>query len=300
MSERTVIALGFFDGVHLGHAALLRMAAQRARERGCTAAAFTFDPAPREVVTGVTVPLLTDAAERSAIMRGEFGIERVIVAPFDRAMMTMPWRAFVTELLVGRYGAVHLVAGHDFRFGHKNEGTADALRALCAELGLGCDIIGEVRLGGAAVSSTRIRALLSAGEVEQAAALLGRPYALDGTVCRGYGIGHERLFPTANIVPGEKRLVPARGVYVTRAVLSGKGFPAVTNVGSCPTVRRGGEQSVETYLLDGGGDLYGRELRVEFCRRIRGEERFDSIEQLHARIEADVQTARNFFASDDS
>lgn len=295
MSDRTVIALGFFDGVHLGHAALLRCAAQRAKELGCTAAAFTFDPAPREVVTGVAVPLLTDAQERSELMRGRFGIGWVIVAPFDREMMTMPWETFLSEVLVRRCGAVHLVAGHDFRFGHRNEGTAALLQAYCAAHGLGCDIIGEVKLDGVTVSSTHIRALVEAGEVETANAFLGHPYALGGTVCHGRGIGHERLFPTANLAPGEKRLLPARGVYITRAVLAEGSFPAVTNVGLCPTVRDGGGQSVETYLLAGGGDLYGKEMRVEFCRRIRGERQFDAVEQLHAQIAADARAAQRYW-----
>ena len=140
MSEATVIALGFFDGVHLGHGALLRKTAERARELGVTPAAFTFDRSPKEFVTGVPVPLLTSAAERAEIIREYYGIGTVFVEPFDRAMMTMPWEAYL-EMLIGTYGAVHFVAGHDHRFGHKNAGNVQLLRQKCAEMGIGCDII---------------------------------------------------------------------------------------------------------------------------------------------------------------
>ena len=162
MSEATVIALGFFDGVHLGHGALLRKTAERARELGVTPAAFTFDRSPKEFVTGVPVPLLTSAAERAEIIREYYGIGTVFVEPFDRAMMTMPWEDFITELLVKKYRAVHLVAGHDFRFGYKNEGDPEKLREKCRALGLGCDIIPKVELDGVTVSSTYIRSLIRA------------------------------------------------------------------------------------------------------------------------------------------
>ena len=147
-NQKRVIALGFFDGVHLGHGALLRKTAERARELGVTPAAFTFDRSPKEFVTGVPVPLLTSAAERAEIIREYYGIGTVFVEPFDRAMMTMPWEDFITELLVKKYRAVHLVAGHDFRFGYKNQGDPEKLREKCRVLGLGCDIIPKVELDG--------------------------------------------------------------------------------------------------------------------------------------------------------
>ena len=172
MSEATVIALGFFDGVHLGHGALLRKTTERACELGVTPAAFTFDRSPKEFVTGVPVPLLTSAAERAEIIREYYGIGTVFVEPFDHAMMTMPWEDFITGLLVKKYRAVHLVAGHDFRFGYKNEGDPEKLREKCRALGLGCDIIPKVELDGVTVSSTYIRSLIEAGEVEQ---YLGKP-----------------------------------------------------------------------------------------------------------------------------
>ena len=155
MSEKTVIALGFFDGVHLGHAALLKKTLERAAELGATPAAFTFDRSPKEFVTGIPVPLLTTVKEREMTLRGWYDMEKVFVEPFDKAMMTMPWEDFITELLVKKYHAVHLVAGHDFHFGYKNEGSPERLAEKCRELGLGCDIISRVEIGGEAVSSTR-------------------------------------------------------------------------------------------------------------------------------------------------
>ena len=155
-----VIALGFFDGVHLGHGALLRRTVEEAQRRGCVPAVFTFDRPPKEVVTGVPCPLINSPDDRRELVRRLYGIQEVILAPFDQEMMTTSWEDFVVKLLVGRYHAVHLVAGHDHRFGHKNQGTPELLMEKCAALGLGCDIIPKVELGGVTVSSTYIRRLL--------------------------------------------------------------------------------------------------------------------------------------------
>ena len=293
MSEATVIALGFFDGVHLGHGALLRKTAERARELGVTPAAFTFDRSPKEFVTGAPVPLLTSAAERAEIIREYYGIGTVFVEPFDRAMMTMPWEDFITELLVKKYRAVHLVAGHDFRFGYKNQGDPEKLREKCRALGLGCDIIPKVELDGVTVSSTYIRSLVEAGEVERAARFLGHPHRMSGTVRHGEGIGKKRLFPTANLIPEEHLLVPKRGVYATRAHLpGGETRVGVTNVGVRPTVSEKNSVTVETYLVDYEGDLYGKVLRLDFCDYLRPERRFSSTQELHDMIAHNAEEAK--------
>lgn len=292
MSQATVIALGFFDGVHLGHGALLKRTVERAHELGVSPAAFTFDRSPKEFVTGVPVPLLTSSEERAAIIREYYGIETVFVEPFDRAMMTMPWEKFITELLVEKYRAVHLVAGHDFHFGHKNEGDPEKLRAKCAELGLGCDIIPKVERDGVTVSSTYIRSLIETGEVARAAEFLGHPYCMSGIVRHGEGIGKKSLFPTANLVPDAHCIVPARGVYATRAVLSdGRCCVGVTNVGVRPTVSDAGNVTVETYLVGYDGDLYGKMLRLEFCAYLRAEKKFPTTQALHDQIEANAREA---------
>ena len=296
MKER-VIALGFFDGVHLGHGALLRRTVEEARRRGCTPAVFTFDRPPKEVVTGIPCPLINSPEDRKDLLRRLYGISDVLMVPFDREMMTTPWDGFVTEILVKRYHAVHLVAGHDHHFGHKNQGSPELLAAKCAELGLGCDIIPKVEVGGITVSSTYIRRLVELGQMDRAAAFLGHPHTLTGTVGHGRGIGSSRLFPTANLTVPAHVLVPAHGVYATRVTLpDGASYAAVTNVGTRPTVNNGTDITVEASLLDYDGDLYGKTLRLEFFSHLRDEIRFDSLDALRAQIAADAEATRRYFA----
>ena len=295
--KQRVIALGFFDGVHLGHGALLRRTAEEARKRDCTPAVFTFDRPPKEVVTGIPCPLINSPEDRKDLLRRLYGISDVLMVPFDREMMTTPWDGFVTEILVKRYHAVHLVAGHDHHFGHKNQGSPELLAAKCAELGLGCDIIPKVEMGGITVSSTYIRRLVELGQMDRAAAFLGHPHTLTGTVGHGRGIGSSRLFPTANLTVPAHVLVPAHGVYATRVTLpDGASYAAVTNVGTRPTVNNGTDITVEASLLDYDGDLYGKTLRLEFFSHLRDEIRFDSLDALRAQIAADAETTRRYFA----
>ena len=297
--EKTVIALGFFDGVHRGHGALLRKAAERAGELNAAPAVFTFDRSPKEFVTGKPVLLINSNDDRRAIIRRVYGIQRVIFAPFDREMMTMPWQDFITELLVKQYGAVHLVAGHDYRFGHKNEGTVERLREKCRELGLGCDIIPKVELEGITVSSTYIRTLLEQGDVERAALFLGHPHCLSQTVRHGQRLGRTIGIPTVNLAVPAHVLTPERGVYITRAFLpDGRSCPGVTNVGTRPTVTEGDTVSVETYLLGFDGDLYGQTVRLDFYKRLRGEVKFPSLEALRQEILRNVAETEAYFAGE--
>lgn len=294
--EKTVIALGFFDGVHRGHGALLRKAAERAGELNAAPAVFTFDRSPKEFVTGKPVLLINSNDDRRDIIRRVYGIQRVIFAPFDREMMTMPWQDFITELLVKQYGAVHLVAGHDYRFGHKNEGTVERLREKCRELGLGCDIIPKVELEGITVSSTYIRTLVEAGDMERAAEFLGHRHCLSQTVQHGQRIGRTIGIPTVNLAVPEHVLAPAHGVYVTCVYLpDGRMYHGVTNVGTRPTVTDGDAVSVETFLLGFDGDLYGQEIRIEFCRRLRGEKKFASLEELRQEIQHNIRETERYF-----
>ena len=297
--EKTVIALGFFDGVHRGHGALLRKAAERAGELNAAPAVFTFDRSPKEFVTGKPVLLINSNDDRRDIIRRVYGIQRVIFAPFDREMMTMPWQDFITELLVKQYGAVHLVAGHDYRFGHKNEGTVERLREKCRELGLGCDIIPKVELEGITVSSTYIRTLLERGDVERAALFLGHPHCLSQTVRHGQRLGRTIGIPTVNLAVPAHVLTPERGVYITRAFLpDGRSCPGVTNVGTRPTVTEGDTVSVETYLLGFDGDLYGQTVRLDFYKRLRGEVKFPSLEALRQEILRNVAETEAYFAGE--
>ena len=290
-NRKRVIALGFFDGVHLGHQALLRRAMERSRERGLTPAMVTFDRSPREFVTGLPVPLLTTAAERRRTAAALFPGMEVMVVPFDRAMMTMPWEDFV-NFLQEEYRAGWLVAGHDFRFGHKNSGSAALLKERAQLLGLGCDIIPAVEVDGVTVSSTHIRALREKGEAAAAARFLGRPFAIAGPVRHGKRIGTSQLGrPTINLVPDSRQLVPAFGVYAARAAGGGRSYTAVTKVGVRPTVDTDGGVTVESHLLTGAPELYGAECRVEFLSMLRPERRFESMDALREQIARDAAAA---------
>ena len=297
MKER-VIALGFFDGVHLGHAALLRRTVEEAARRGCVPAGFTFDRAPKEVVTGTPCPLINSPEDRRDLVRRLFGIDDILMVPFDHEMMTTPWDAFVTEILVKRYHAIHLVAGHDHHFGYKNQGSPELLRGKCAELGIGCDIIPKVEHAGITVSSTYIRRLVELGQMARAAEFLGHPHVLSQVVKHGQRIGRTIGIPTINFTVPPHVLVPGHGVYATKACLpDGRELGGVTNVGTRPTVHNGTDITVETYLLDFDGDLYGQTVRLEFCRHLRDEVRFDSLESLKSQIAADADAVRALFAA---
>lgn len=292
MRER-VIALGFFDGVHLGHGALLRRAAEEAKKRGCESAVFTFDRPPKEVITGIPCPLINSPEDRAELVKRLYGIDEMIMVPFDDEMRTTPWDRFVTDILVGRYGAVHLVAGHDHHFGHRNQGSPELLKEKCAELGLGCNIIPAVTLNGVTVSSTHIRKLLEEGDVETARAFLGHPHVLTQTVGHGRQLGRTIGIPTANLVAPPHVLLPKRGVYAAKITLpDGRAFGGVTNVGVRPTVNNGQDVTVEPWILDFDGDLYGQAIRVEFFRRLRDERKFESLEALRSQIETDAVKTR--------
>ena len=294
--EKAVIALGFFDGVHRGHGALLEKTAERARELQAVPTAFTFDRPPKEVVTGQPVYLINSSRDRQGLMERLYGIERVVFAPFDRQMMTMPWEEYI-RMLIRDYGAVHFVAGHDHRFGHKNAGNVQLLQEKCAQLGIGCDIIPPVQWDGITVSSTYIRRLVELGQIERANAFLGHPHVLTQEVRHGRRIGHTIGIPTVNLVAPPHVLVPSHGVYATRVVLpDGASHPAVTNVGTRPTVNNGTDVTVEAWILDFDGDLYGQTVRVEFLKHIRDEGRFDSLDALKAQIMRDAETTRQCLA----
>ena len=298
--KRKVIALGFFDGVHLGHQALLRKTAERALERDLEPAVFTFDRSPREFVTGVRVPLLTTTEEKRRVVRELFSIREVIAAPFDGKMMTLPWVDFLL-MLAQELRAGWLVAGHDFRFGHQNAGTPALLVKKAASLGMGCDVIPAVTLEGATVSSTHIRALLERGEPEEAARFLGRPFPISGPVRHGKGIGSSRLgAPTVNLAPPEGQLVAAYGVHAARVTVGGKVYGAVTNVGVRPTVDENGGVTVESHLLDQAVQLYGKWCRVEFLRQLRPERKFESMDALRQQIARDADSARAYLAENEA
>ena len=298
MNHDRVIALGFFDGVHLGHGALLQRARRKAGALGCRAAGLTFDPHPERLICGQQPPLLNTLEDRRWLMTNLYGMDEMLVLPFDEAVMRMPWQVFVTDVLVGKFGACHVICGHDYRFGHKGEGTAALLQQLCQELRIGCDIVDKVEVLGAEVSSTRIRACLQAGDLETANALLGHCHFFSGTVTHGKKLGRLLGCPTANQILPPELLELNHGVYATRVQLHDGTFHlAVTNVGSRPSLDDGQHITVESWLLDYTGDLYDRMLRVEFCKFLRPEQKFGSLDALVAAVKRDGEAARAYFGA---
>ena len=294
--KKRVIALGFFDGVHNGHGALMRRTAQVAQELGAVPSAFTFDPHPQTVILGRPMPLLTSPEDRADLMRKYYGIQDVIVEPFTVPRMKQPWQDFVASTLVKDLHAVHLVAGHDYHFGYKGEGNPQRLQQICQELGIGCDIIPKVEMEGITVSSTYIRTPIAQGEMERAMEFLGHPHVLTDRVGHGKKLGSTLGFPTVNLRFPEGVLVPAHGVYATRVWFeNGDSRPAVTNIGVRPTVDDGDRVSVEGYILDFSGDLYGQTIRMEFYKKLRGERKFPTLEALREEVMRNAQETREFF-----
>ena len=249
-NQKRVIALGFFDGIHIGHAALMRRTVARAEEMGAIPTVMSFDVHPDTLVLGKEVPLINSAHAREELIQRLFGIESVVFIHFDRTVMQMPWQTFI-QTLVDEMDAAGFVVGHDFCFGWKGEGTAEKLAAYCAERGLGCDVIPAVTLDGRIVSSTYIRELLENGEVERANAFLGHPHTLSDTVHYGYRLGTKMGTPTINMQFPDGVLVPRHGVYAAKVYLDdGSEHCAVTNVGVRPTVSGGRRVSVESFILD--------------------------------------------------
>jgi riboflavin kinase/FMN adenylyltransferase len=294
---KRVIALGFFDGVHLGHGALLRRVVECASREGAIPSAVTFDHHPKDLIPGAEkVPLLNTPADRESLMHRLYGIQEVIVLPFDRHMREMHWHDFVTDILVRQYGAVHRVGGHDFRFGKNGQGDPVRLQALCAQLGLGCDIIGKVELDSVTVSSTYIRALIAQDNMERAVDYLGHPHTLSGPVVHGKQLGRTIGIPTANLVIPDGVLMLPFGVYATKVCIAGKEYQAVTNVGVRPTVEHTDQVTVEPWIMDFDGDLYGQTIRVDFYKHLRGERKFSSVNELKQEILRNAQQTRAYFS----
>ena len=294
---KRVIALGFFDGVHIGHGELLKRTKQRAAELHAMPSVLSFDVHPDTLVFGKEVPLINSAIGREEIIRRCYGIENVVFIHFNRRVMQMDWRDFLEDL-IRDLEICHIVVGHDFCFGYRGQGTAARLKEYCAEHGLGCDVIPPVMLDGQIVSSTHIRELIAAGEIEEANRWLGHPHTLADTVHSGYHLGRKLGTPTINMFFPHGVIVPRHGVYATKVYLeNGESYIAVTNVGVRPTVSQDDRVSVESHLLDYSGNLYGRQARVEFYAFLREEIKFSDYAALSEQIHKDAETARGYFAA---
>ncbi len=293
---KRVIALGFFDGVHIGHGALLEKTKERAAELDAMPSVLSFDVHPDTLVFGREVPLINSALEREEIIRRCYGIDNVIFVHFNRRMMCMPWQEFA-DSIIDELHLAWIVVGHDFCFGYRGEGSAEKLRAYCQKRGVGCDIIAPVTLDGRTVSSTYIRTLIAAGDMENAARYLGHPHTLRDTVHSGYHLGTKLGAPTINMGFPEGVIVPRRGVYAARVILEDESVHfAVANVGVRPTVSDTGRVNVESHLLNYSGNLYGRQARVEFCSFLRPERKFEDFGALSGQIRQDAAAAGAYFA----
>lgn len=285
--REAVVALGMFDGMHIGHCALIRHAVQAAADEGCIAAVYTFSNHPSEVL-GKGVRLLSTADMRRERMLS-LGVWDVRMDTFTKQVAAESPEAF-TDMLLNLWDVRRIVVGFNYTFGFRGLGTPERLTQLGKVRGFSVDVVQPVLWRGEPVSSTRIRHYIEQGDAEGASEMLGYPYTLCGSVVENRHIGRSIGFPTANIIPESNRVLPKNGVYVTLASLDGLRYRAVTNVGTNPTVG-GRKLSVETHLIGGSGDLYGKTLSVAFVRRIRGERRFASVEQLRAQIASDASAA---------
>lgn len=288
MNQKTIFALGFFDGVHLGHQALLKACRVLAEQNNCRAGVVTFTAHPDTLVLGKTPALITTTEDRKRLLHA-FGAELVWELPFDKEIMTTHWADFLTQLI--QAGAEGFVCGDDFRFGAGGLGTAKKLAAFCKSRNMPCEVVPKQVMDGERISSTRIRSLLEQGDVVSANRLLGHPHILSGVVTEGKQLGRELGFPTANLPLPAGVLIPKFGVYATKVTADGKAYLAVTNIGTRPTVNGEGVNA-ECHLLDFAGNLYGKEITVAFYDFLRPEQKFDSLEELKSQIAADTARVR--------
>ncbi len=296
---KRVIALGFFDGVHVGHQALMKRTVEQAALLGAQPSVISFDTHPDALVRNEQVPLLGSVADRKLLISTYGGIDDIIMIHFDRKFMQMDWADFLQSVKQDM-GAVHLVMGRDFSCGYKGAGTSDKIALWCQENGLGCDIIDDVVLDGICVRSSYIRDLIAVGDMDTAARYLGHPHTLTDTVGYGYKIGRDLGAPTINTRIPENVIVPRHGVYATRVWLPDGPKAAVTNVGVRPTFDNDDLITVESYILDFEGKLYGSQVRLEFLTFLRDEVQFPSPEALAAQIQRDIAHTRAYFESNNA
>ncbi len=288
----TAVTVGTFDGVHRGHWQVLEHLRARASREGLPAVLVTFHPHPLRVVRPGSAPrLLTTPVEKTEIL-AESGVDYAVFIPFTKVLQGYPPERFVREILIGRLRMRHLVIGYDHGFGRGRSGDVDTLQGIGEEMGFTVEVVQALRNEGDAVSSSKIRAAVAEGRVEDAAAALGRPYSLRGPVVRGDGRGHALGFPTANIhVPNGDKLLPHEGVYAVRATLRRGSFNGVLHLGPRPMFR-GAPPSIELHLFDFESDIYGEEVRVEFVAWLREIHRFANVGELVQAIEADCAEAK--------
>ncbi len=291
--KKRVIALGFFDGVHLGHGALLEKTKQVAKEKDLIASVLLFDRHPSQILSGSPTPLLNTNSEREMLLTRFYEMDEHLSLTFDEACALLSWDKFISEVLIGKFNAEHLVAGFDFRFGRFGKGDVNLLRAFCREKGIGCDIIEPVEVNGEIVSSTLIRAYLDQGHIQQASALLGHNHFISAPVIHGKELGREIGVPTINQNFAENACVPRYGVYKTRVHIGNDTYIGVTNVGVRPTTEESDVPRLETYILNFSGNLYTETVTLEFLEFIRAEQKFANVDELKQMIQKDIKKAES-------
>lgn len=285
MKQKKIFALGFFDGVHKGHQMVLDLCQHLAEDAGVATAAITFDKHPQSLFTPNPPVLLNTIEDRRWLIQEWAGIDNLLVFQVNEPVMTMPWQDFLEVLL--QEGAVGFVCGYDFRFGRSGEGNAEKLAKFAEERNLPYYIVEEQTMDGEKISSTRIRALIEKGDMEGAKQLLGHFHMLTGKVVHGHGLGRTISIPTANLQLPDELVKPAFGVYACRAWVNGNHYVAVTNIGTRPTVDGQGV-TVEPWILDFDGNLYGKEITLEFHKFLRPEQKFADLDELKAQIQKDA------------
>ncbi len=285
-----IYALGYFDGVHLGHQALLTACQELAAETGCGWGVVTFSGHPESLLKGKNPGLLNTPADRKHLLL-QYGSQKVVELPFDRELMETPWQDFLRDL-IGIYDAAGFVCGTDFRFGRGGEGTAQSLQQFCGELGIPCRLVEQQMRKGIRISSTHIRSLLEKGELPEAAGFSGHFHILSGTVVPGKQLGRTIGVPTANLIYPDDLLRLPYGVYACQVQAEGKLYDAVTNIGTRPTVSGTGV-TVESWLPHFSGDLYGKEIQITFYEFLRPEEKFSDLSALKKQIENDKFIVEN-------
>ena len=298
--NRPVLTIGNFDGVHLGHRAILEIVVDRARLLGGEAVLLTFEPHPRKIVQPDRPPSLLATLDQKAELLEAAGIDVLIVESFDLEFAQTPPEVFVNEHIQQRIAPVEVYVGYDFHFGRDREGSMRLLAETGSRLGFSVTVIPEITMGERDVNSTRIRDLLGTGQVKEAGELLGRPFSVRGSIAEGMKRGREMGFPTANLAPDNETL-PLPGVYMCAVRFlddgdprRGEVIPAVTNLGYRPTFDDQRSLIAESHLMDFSGDLYGRAIDLDFLERLRPEQKFDSMEDLKAQIGRDVESARSW------
>ncbi len=293
--NNTAVALGTFDAIHKGHKTIIEDAVRYAKENGLTSVVYMFKNMPKEVIECLRIPSVNTFEQRIRILE-KMGVDVVVAEEFTEEFSQISAEDFVTEYLVKKIGAKYVVSGDNYHFGRMGKGNVDFLADFISHYGVKTKYISCIMADGERISSTRIRKCLEEGKVEEAEKLLGRYYSIYGRVLNGNKIGRMMNFPTANIAIPKNAISPKYGVYITRTIIDGRVYMSLTNIGGKPTVEENAE-CVETHIMDFSGDIYDKEVEVEFVKYIRGINKFSSVDELKKQLEKDKKIAKEYFKS---